>query len=57
MNEVPVREEIEVAMKEMKELASGEDGVRRGYISSAHEEVKSRVIEMVQKMLESRANE
>ena len=44
MNEVPVREEIEDAMKEMKESALGENDVRRGYIRSAHEEVKSRVI-------------
>ena len=41
MNEVPVREEIEDAMKES---APGENDVRRGYIRSAHEEVKSRVI-------------
>ena len=53
MNEVPVLEEIEDAMKEMKKLAPGDAGVKRGYIRSAHEEVKSRVIEMVQKMFES----
>ena len=52
-----VREEIEAAMKKMKESAPGENGVRRGYIRSAHEEVKRRVIEMVQNMFESRANE
>ena len=57
MNEVPVREEIDDAMKEMKKSAPGENGVRRGFVRSAHEEVKSRVIEMVQRMLESRANE
>ena len=57
MNEVPVREEIDDAIKDVKKSAPGENDVRRGYIRSAHEEVKSRVIEMVQKMLESRANE
>ena len=54
MNEVPLREEIEDIMKES---APGEDGVRIGYIRSACEKVKSRVIEIMQKMLESRANE
>ena len=41
---MPVKEEIEDAMKEMKKSAPGENGVRRDYIRSAHEEMKSRVI-------------
>ena len=51
MNEIPVREEIEDAMKEMKNSATGENSVIRENIRSAHEQVKSRVIEMVQMML------
>ena len=57
MNAVPSRGEIESAMKEMKESAPGEDGVRICYIRYACEEMKERVIEMVQKMFVSRANE
>ena len=54
MNEVHIIEKIEDSMKES---APGENDVRRGYVKSANKEVKIRVIEMVQKMLESRANE
>jgi len=56
MNETPEREEIETAMKEMKESAPGEDGVRIGYIRYACEEMKERVIRMVQMMFETRAD-
>ena len=44
------------AMKEMRESAPEEDGVRIGYIKNACEEVKVVVIEMVQKMFECRAD-
>ena len=52
MNEVPEREEIEEAMKEMKESAPGEEGVRIGYIRFACEEMKARIIRIVQEMFE-----
>ena len=55
MNEVPEREEIEEAMKDMSESAPGEDGVRIGYIRNACERVKERVIDMVRDMFESKA--
>ena len=57
MNEVPSVAEIEAAMKVMKESAPGEDGVRIGYIRHACEEMKERVIAMVQKMFVTRAHE
>ena len=56
MNVEPEREEIEEAMKEMKESAPGEDGVRIGYIRNACEDVRTRVVEMVQYMWGNRAN-
>ena len=56
MNVVPSRGEIEEAMKEMKESAPGEDGVRMFFIRCACQEVKERVIEMIQVMFEKRAN-
>ena len=43
MNEVPSRIEIESVMKEMKESAPGEDGVRISYIRYACEEMKAEV--------------
>ena len=55
MNEVPEREEIEEAMKEMCESAPGEDGVRISYIRNACERVKERGIDMVRDMFESKA--
>ena len=57
MNRVPSVIEIEAAMKVMKESAPGEDGVRISYIRYACEEMKGRVIEMVQKMFVTRAHE
>jgi hypothetical protein len=45
LNEVPEREEIVAAMKDMKESAPGEDGVRIGYIKWADEGLRDRVIE------------
>ena len=57
MNEVPTRGEIESVMKDMKESAPGEDGVRISFIRYACEEMKAKVIEMVQEMFVSRAHE
>ena len=57
MNEVPSVREIEGVMKEMRESAPGEDGVRISYIKYACDEMKGEVIEMVQKMFVSRAND
>ena len=56
MNEVPEREEITKAMKELRESAQGEDGVRIGFIRNACEEVKAGVVEMVHRMRECRAD-
>ena len=57
LNEMPERDEIERAMKEMRESSPGEDGVRLMYISKACEEVRVRVIEIVRMMFARRANE
>ena len=57
LNEMPEREEIERAMKEMKDSSPGEDGVRLRYIVEACEEVRMRVIAIVRMMFEKRANE
>ena len=57
MNRVPSANEIVGVMKEMKESAPGEDGVRISYIMYACEEMKEKVIEMVQEMFVSRAND
>ena len=56
LNEMPESEEIMRAMKEMKESAPGEDGVRVGYILKACREVKEVVIEIVRWMFEVRAD-
>ena len=56
MNEVSERNEIMNAMKKMREFAPGEDGVIKGYIRNECEEVKSGVVEMVQRMFECRAD-
>ena len=56
MNETPEREEIMKAMKEMRESAPGEDGVRVGFIRNACEEVKGRVIDIVKWMFDERAD-
>ena len=45
------------AMKEMRDSAPGEDGVRLRYIQSACDEVRERVIEIVRMMFDKRANE
>ena len=50
------REEIEEAMKEMRESAPGEDGIRMCYLKEAYEEVKDALIGMVQFMFEERAH-
>ena len=57
MNEMPEREEIVKAMKEMRDSAPGEDGVRLRYILNACDEVRERVIEIVRMMFDKRANE
>ena len=55
---VPESEEIREAMKETRESAPGLDGVTRiGYIRKACEGIQGRVIEIVQRMFEVRANE
>ena len=46
------RGEIECAIKEIRESAPGKDGVRIGFIRSASEEVRDRVIRLVQRMFE-----
>ena len=56
LNEMPEREEIVEVMNEMRESAPGEDGVRIGYIRKACQEIKDRVIEIVQEMFEVRAD-
>ena len=57
LNVVPESEKIREAMKETCESAPGLDGVRIGYIRKACEGIQGRVIEIVQKMFEVRANE
>ena len=57
LNVVPESEEIREAMKETRESALGLDGVRIGYIRKACESIQGRVIEIVQRMFEVRANE
>ena len=56
MNGELVREEIEEAMKEMRESAPVENGIRMCYLNEACEEVKDAVIGMVQFMFEERAH-
>ena len=53
MNARIEREEVECAIKEIRESAPGKDGVRIGYIRCASEDVKNRVIGLVQRMFES----
>ena len=55
LNMTPGVEEIVLAMREMKDTAPGEDGVRLRYISEACEEVRQRVVEIVRWMFETRA--
>ena len=50
------REEIEKAMKEMKESAPGEDGIRMCYLKEVWEDVIDALIGMVQFMFEERAH-
>ena len=57
MNGELVREEIEEAMKEMRESAPGEDGIRMCYLKEACEEVKDALIGMVQFMFEERGTQ
>ena len=55
-NDVPGREEIMTAKKEVCESAPGEDGVKIVCIRNACEEVKADVVEIVQKMFEYRVD-
>ena len=57
LNVAPEIEEIREAMKETRGSALGLDGVRIGYIRKACEDIQGRVIEIVQRMFEVRANE
>ena len=57
LNVVPESKEIREAMKETRESAPGLDGVSFGYIRKACESIQGRVIEIVQRMFEVRANE
>ena len=52
MNARIERGEIECAIKEIRESAPGKDGVRIGYIRYASEDVKDRVVGLVQRMFE-----
>ena len=54
---MPESEEIERAIKEMKDSAPGEDAVRMRYIWEACMEVKDKVVNIVNMMFEKRANE
>ena len=56
LNETPNREEILKAIEEIKESAPGEDEVRIGYIKMACNEVREKIIELVQKMFTVRAD-
>ena len=56
MNQDLSEEEIDCAIREMKESAPGLDGVRICYIKYACDDVRKAVIEMVQYMFEERAN-
>ena len=52
MNARIERDEIELAIREIRESAPGMDGVRIGYIRYASGKVKDRVIGLVQRMFE-----
>ena len=56
LNEELAEEEVEEAIKEMRDSAPGEDGVRIGYIRAACREVKEKVVEMVRFMFRNRAD-
>ena len=56
LNETPQEEEIERAVKRMKESAPGKDGVRLCYIKEAPPEVKAELVRMVKFMFENRAH-
>ena len=51
----PEREEIEEAMREMKESAPGEGGVQISLIQEPTEEIKERFVELVRFMFEEGA--
>ena len=57
LNETPEVEEIKLAMRDMRDTAPGEDGVRLRYICEAYDEVRMRVVAIVKWMFETRAGE
>ena len=57
LNVTPETEEIEMAMREMKDTAPGEDGVRLRYICEACDEVRMRVVGIVKRMFEKSAGD
>ena len=56
LNMTPSEEEIKKEMAKVKDSDPGKDGVRMSYISAASEEVKQKIIRMVQYMFEHRAH-
>ena len=57
LNIVPEENEIREAIKEVKDSAPGEDGIRISYIKMADPEIMQQVIWMVQYMFNNRAEE
>ena len=56
LNETPQEEEIERALKKMKESAPGKDGVRVCYLKEAPPAVKAELVRTVKFMFENRAH-
>ena len=50
------KKRIMKAMKQMRDSAPGEDGVRIRHIRKAYEDVKVGVVKIIQKMFECRAD-
>ena len=57
LNRIPSEGEIMTAIKEIRESAPGEDGVRISYIKLACDEMKAVIVELVQLMFQKRAHE
>ena len=57
LNRIPTEAEIMKAIKETRESAPGEDGVRINYIKYACDDMKAVMVELVQLMFQRRANE
>ena len=56
LNELPEAEEILKEMKSVRDSAPGEDEVRMKYINWADARIKMRIVELVQRMFNVRAN-